>query len=87
MSNRKPVWDVLTDKTKRECLNSIIAYFFDERDEEIGLIAAEQLMDTIIEPVFTEIYNKGVVDAQSIIKEKLSNINIDLDLLLKTIPA
>jgi uncharacterized protein (DUF2164 family) len=81
MSGRKPIWDVLSIETKKKCLDSIISYFLDERDEKIGLIAAEQVLDTIIEPIFSEVYNKGVTDAQSATKDKLADLDIDLDLL------
>ncbi len=81
MSNRKPLWDILSSQQKRECLENIIAYFQDERDEQIGIIAAEDLLDTILEPISKASYNKGIDDAKKILLESLSNVDLDLDLL------
>lgn len=81
MSKRKPLWDILSDQEKRTCLESIIAYFQDERDERIGVIAAEELLDVILEPVLKAGYNKGVDDAKKTVHKSVSSMDIDLDMI------
>jgi uncharacterized protein (DUF2164 family) len=81
MSKRKPLWDILSNQEKRECIEHIIAYFQDERDEKIGVIAAEDLLELILEPIVKTAYNKGVDDAKKTLLESVSNIDLDLDLL------
>lgn len=83
MPKRKPIWDVLSKEKKRKCIKEIIAFFLDERGEEIGIVAAEQIFDAVMGSTFADVYNKGVVDAQKIVEEKQADMNIDLDLLLK----
>ena len=82
MPKRKPAWDVLSEKEKK-CIDNIIAFFQDVRGEKIGIVAAEQIFDVVISSAFIDTYNKGVVDAQKLIQEKIADMNIDLDSLIK----
>ncbi|MEK7105594.1 MAG: DUF2164 family protein [Patescibacteria group bacterium] len=84
MEKRKPLWDIFPEKQKKECLDRIIAYFLDERDEKIGLIAAEDIFHIVLEKAFSDIYNKGVLDAQQLIRTKGADIEAELDLLLRS---
>jgi len=78
---RKPLWDILSDKEKQDCLERIIAHFQDERGERIGVIAAEQVLDVILEPIVKSAYNKGLSAAKELLQDKFADINLDLDLL------
>ncbi|HBK35130.1 hypothetical protein A2239_03705 [Candidatus Uhrbacteria bacterium RIFOXYA2_FULL_40_9] len=84
MEKRKPLWDILSENRKKKCLDRIVAYFLDERNENVGLIVAEDLLDVVIEGVFSDIYNKGVLDAEKVIKEKNADIESELNLLLRS---
>jgi len=57
MSKRKPLFDLLSDDERQRCLDNIIAHFLDKRDEEVGIIAAEQILETVEETVATSAYN------------------------------
>jgi uncharacterized protein (DUF2164 family) len=81
MTSRKPLWDFLSDKEREDCLGSIIAYFQKERNEIIGVIAAQEFLDVVQEKVTWSAYNKGVEDAKTLLEDKFAGINIDLDLL------
>lgn len=83
MGERKPEWDLLKEEEKQEALHQIIAYFEEEWGEKIGLIAAEQVMDKVLEQTFNHIYNKGVIDAQKALEEHIADTNVALDMLLK----
>ena len=83
MAKRKPIWDILPEDEKKKCLDAIIAHFLDERGEKIGVIAAEQLLDVVMEKIIWTAYNKGIDDAKTLLQEKFADINIDLDLLAK----
>jgi uncharacterized protein (DUF2164 family) len=81
MSNRKALWDFLSDKEREDCLSAIQTYFHKERDEKIGIIAAQDFLDVVQEKIVWSAYNKGIADAKTIIEDKFAGINIDLDLL------
>jgi uncharacterized protein (DUF2164 family) len=73
----------LLAKEKRvQAINEIVSYFQTERNEEIGVIAAEAVLDFFLEEVGKTIYNKGVKDARSILEQRLGDFGIDLEALI-----
>jgi uncharacterized protein (DUF2164 family) len=72
----------LTDDKKKACLDEIIIFFENERDEKIGVIAAEQVLNIFLQTAGTELYNKGVEDAKKTLEHRLDDLHMDLDLLL-----
>lgn len=81
MKKRKPLWDCLSDTTRQHAVREIMSYFENERDDPIGHIGAEDLLDTILEHTQADIYNKGLEDAQKEIEEKIADLNVQIDLL------
>ncbi|MBI2411192.1 MAG: DUF2164 family protein [Candidatus Kerfeldbacteria bacterium] len=74
---------MLSEEQRRECIDEIIAFFQDERDEKIGVLAAEQILDMMMEKIVWIAYNKGINDAKSLLQDTFADININLDLLIK----
>ena len=83
MSQIKRSWDLLTDDQKKNSINEIIRFFENEREEEIGVIAAENVLDNFLETIGTHVYNKGIEDSISFMKESFDNIELDIESLLK----
>lgn len=76
-------WDVLTEEQRKKYIKEIIAYFQDERGEEIGIIAAEQILDFFLEHIGIEIHNTALRKAQDVLKKKIEDIDIEIDILKK----
>jgi uncharacterized protein (DUF2164 family) len=76
---------ILTDTQKREAIKEIIAFFQDERGEEIGVIAAESFLDLFLEKVGNEIYNKGVEDTKGFVRNAMAEVDANIDITLKRI--
>lgn len=69
---------------KREILKKeIIDYFASEKDIEIGLIAAEEILDFFLIKLNKEIYNQAIEDTQKVIRRGMENIAINVDSLTK----
>jgi uncharacterized protein (DUF2164 family) len=64
----------LTKEEKRQIINAIKTYFEKERDEELGDLSAEIIMDFIAEKIGPYFYNQGVRDAQSYLSEKIEDL-------------
>ena len=77
----KEQFSLLSEEQKRKVINDIIAYFQDERGEEVGVIAAENLLDALSENLCKPIYNKGIYDATKLVEEKFSDLKMELDSL------
>ena len=79
MPQIKKQWDILSEEERRNYINKIITFFAEERDEEIGIIAAGEVLDFFLENFSKNIYNLGVEDANEMFKEKMTDLEVDLD--------
>lgn len=73
---------MLTDERRQKCIKDIIAFFKDERDTTIGILAAESVLDFFLETIAEDIYNKAIADSKKLLKQKIEDLEVDLDLLL-----
>jgi uncharacterized protein (DUF2164 family) len=82
MNEIKRKWDLLPKAKRKSCIDEIITFFKQKRGEQIGIIAAEDILDFFLQDIGMEIYNKGVKDSKELIARQFENLEIDLDLLL-----
>ena len=75
--------NLLSEEKKREVVGAIIAYYQRERGEEIGVIAAEEILELVLELVGSEIFNKGVNEATKLIQERLAGVWLDVEAIVK----
>ncbi|NGZ75675.1 DUF2164 domain-containing protein [Saccharibacillus alkalitolerans] len=68
----------LPKERKDEMVADLQAYFYEERGEEIGTIAAEALLDHMLHRFAPYIYNQAVRDAKAAVNEKLMQIEDEL---------
>lgn len=83
MTVQKPHDELLSTDQKQIAINEIIDFFSTQRDQEIGIIAAGDILDLFLQTSAISIYNKGVEDAQKIVKEKLTELDAQIELTLK----
>ncbi|MBD1379746.1 DUF2164 domain-containing protein [Metabacillus arenae] len=73
----------LSKENKAMMIESIQTFFQTERDEEIGIIAAESILDFMMDELGTLFYNQGVHDAKTMVEQKIMNLDEDLDSLVR----
>lgn len=83
MADNKRNWELLSKERKNSLIKEIITFFKTERDQEIGIIAAEDVLDFFLQNLGKDIYNKAISDSKTTIQHNFENLEIDLDLLLK----
>lgn len=83
MTDIKGKWDLLKQDRKQSLIKELITYFKTERDMEIGIVAAGEVLNFFLEAAGPDIYNKGIFDAKTIVRNSMENIEVDLDLLEK----
>ncbi|SEB18129.1 Uncharacterized conserved protein, DUF2164 family [Thalassobacillus cyri] len=70
------------NKMKKEDREQVIAaiqeYFELERGEQLGSIAAEQLLDFFMKELGPFMYNQGIRDAKGLVEEKVMNLDEDI---------
>ena len=59
---------------KKKAVHEIQAYFLKEKDEEIGNLAAEFLLDFFLEKVGPLIYNQAIEDAHALLLQQIDEM-------------
>lgn len=67
----------LPNDQHREAIASIVQYFQEQREEEIGNIAATDLLRFFLEEIGPSIYNKAVADVQQRMQMHVSDLDIE----------
>ena len=78
----KRKWDKLNDEQRRVAIDECIHFFENERDETIGRIAAEQILNFFLASIGPAVYNQGVEDAKRVLASRMEDIQFDMDDLL-----
>ncbi len=66
---------IVLDRERREdMVKAIVHYFKNERDEEIGQLAASLFLDFVVEKLAPEFYNQGVLDSCAYMNEKVEDM-------------
>lgn len=73
----------LSAEEKRKLLEEIQTYFEKERDEKIGIIAAESLLEFFLNTIGKHIYNKALDNIKLWYEKKMENIEADFFALYK----
>jgi CubicO group peptidase (beta-lactamase class C family)/uncharacterized protein (DUF2164 family) len=74
---------ILTREEKNKLINEIQAFFEEERNEEIGIIAAEAVLEFFLENLGTFMYNKSLDDAKTWFSKRMEDIEVDFGMLYK----
>lgn len=74
-------WDTDNKELQQKCIDEVITRVEEISDGQVGVIAAQDIIDIVTENLGPEIYNKGVRDAKKAVAERLQDIETDLDLI------
>lgn len=65
---------VLSKDKKKQMIEDIKEYFLEEREEEIGDLAASMVLDFVINKLAPEFYNKGIEDSYRYMSDKIEDL-------------
>jgi uncharacterized protein (DUF2164 family) len=71
----------LPKENKMELIRGIQEYFLNEREEEIGELAATFLLDYMIKILGPYLYNQAIHDAQFLLTQRIALMEEDLEAL------
>ena len=67
-------------EANQKCLNEVISRIQDIDDtSRVGIIAAQDLVDIVIENLGPEIYNKAIIDADKLFQVKLDDLKYEIE--------
>lgn len=73
----------LQKEERNKIISEIQNFFYEERDEEIGIIAAEEVLEFFLQNIGGMVYNKALDDAKEWFSKRLDETSIDYDVLYK----
>ncbi len=82
MNQIKRTWERLSDEEKNLAKEELILFFENERNEKIGVVAAEEIINFFLQSIGSKLYNKGVNDAKKVLRNRMDELNYDLDDLI-----
>lgn len=75
-------FDPLSKDRRAGLLREIVTYFRTEHDQDIGMLAAEEILDWFLQNLGGDLYHKAITDAKTVIRQNAENVEVDLDLLV-----
>lgn len=64
----------LSDEKKKACILQIQEYFLRERDEDLGYLAADLILNFFLDKLAPEFYNQGIDDAYKYMSDRVEDI-------------
>lgn len=61
--------NILTKEERQRAVDALIGFFHTERKEEIGVVAAEEILDFLLQEVGPNVYNRAIDDALTAAKK------------------
>lgn len=77
-------WDCLTAEERVRVQKSIVDYFLTEREEEVGLIAAGEVLDFFLQRVAPLVYNHAIEDVRNLLASEFERVDLEVGLIRKT---
>ena len=71
---------------KRQIIRLIQNFFQEERDEQVGIIAAENFLDFIDKEIGPYYYNQAIREARRYLQGQMESIDTELLIMEKSIP-
>ncbi len=80
--NKKKIDPLALEREDRlRLVSDLQAWFLEERGEKVGDLAADLLVEFLQTKAARHWYNRGVLDAQAMARDRLERLADDLDLL------
>lgn len=64
----------LSKENRQYMISEIKTYFLNEREEDLGDLAAGLILDFFIEKLAPEFYNQGVYDSYNYMNDKIADL-------------
>ena len=74
-------FDTLSKEVEKHLVEVIITRINGIGDSEAGYIAAQDIIDSVLQVYGPEIYNMGIRDTKKLLQEKFYDIETELDIL------
>jgi uncharacterized protein (DUF2164 family) len=77
----KRKFDSVSRETEKKCINEIITRIEEIEGGDVGIIAAQDIIEIVTQNLGPEIYNNGLNDAKKLMQGKFTDLETDISLL------
>lgn len=74
-------FDNISKEIEKQCMEEVITRIQEIEGSDVGIIAAQDIINIVKQNLGPEIYNTGVRDANKLIQERFADIEVDINLL------
>lgn len=75
-------WKTDNKALNQKCVDEVISRVQDISDpDQVGVIAAQDIIDIVLENMGPDIYNKAIDDSTKLLQEKIQDIEYDIEAL------
>ena len=75
---------LLTDEERSRARDWLVSYFDVERDEQLGVIASDAILDAFLDAIGPVIYNRALTDAREWTTRRLADMEVDFEALRRS---
>ena len=73
---------ILSKDQRALCVKEVIGFFATQRDEVIGVVAAGEILDGMLDIIAPPIQHNSSSAFKKLLKERLEDLDVELDLLV-----
>lgn len=66
---------------RKKCASEVLVRIEEQEGERFGIIAADEIIDIVTQNLAPDIYNSALEDVNKLLKKRLEDIEVDIDLL------
>lgn len=76
-------FDMLTEEERTTVIEYIISHFKTERNEEMDILGAGEILDVVLQQAAPKIYNLAIEDIRAAFKKQSEGFDFELSVLRK----
>ena len=71
----------LSEEERKGLLREVASFYITEREEDLDIIASNEILDFFIDTLGPAMYNKAIQDTRELLKKELEEIDFKLQVL------
>ena len=77
----KRKWDLMSSEKQRKCIDEVITRIEEIENSNVGVIAAQDIIDIVAQNLAPDVYNKAIKDVTKSLRDHFADIEAEIDLL------
>ena len=74
-------WDIKDKEVQKKCIAEVIQKIQEIDSSEVGIIAAQEVIDIVTNSFGPEIYNLAIGDVKKLLNDRFKDLELDVEML------